>query len=70
MSTTVTIEQQELQTLPAGQEQSFEPVAAVPIARVKQKWNEPAINRWRILMTFVSFAIVGASDGVYGVGVK
>lgn len=55
--------QHELQSLP---DSSFGPAPEVPIARAKQKWNEPSINRWRILMTFVSFAVVGASDGVYG----
>lgn len=45
----------------------FNPSADAPIARAKQKWNEPAINKWRILVTFISFAIVGANDGVYGV---
>ncbi|KAL2008228.1 hypothetical protein VTN00DRAFT_8210 [Thermoascus crustaceus] len=54
-------EEQELHTLPSAPEQPFGPVA-----RAKQKWNQPSINKWRILVTFVSFAIVGASDGVYG----
>ncbi|KAK2746720.1 hypothetical protein FQN55_005447 [Onygenales sp. PD_40] len=82
MSTSVTIElparaklQQQHQVLSAGlaereveqQLESFAPGATAPIARVKQKWNEPAINKWKILVTFISFAIVGGSDGVYGI---
>ncbi|KAK2810834.1 hypothetical protein FQN50_002657 [Emmonsiellopsis sp. PD_5] len=75
MSTSVTIElpAREQPVLSAVleereiEQQSFAPGATAPIAHVKQKWNEPAINKWRILVTFVSFAIVGASDGVYGI---
>ncbi|KAF2183790.1 MFS general substrate transporter [Zopfia rhizophila CBS 207.26] len=59
-------EQQELHTLPNAPEQPFSPGEAAPIARAKQKWNDPSINKWRILVTFTSFAIMGASDGVYG----
>ncbi|KAL2815801.1 major facilitator superfamily domain-containing protein [Aspergillus cavernicola] len=31
-----------------------------------EKWNEPAINAWRVLATFFSFIVVGANDGTYG----
>ncbi|KAL3473515.1 major facilitator superfamily domain-containing protein [Aspergillus californicus] len=63
MSATVTIElpsREELRSSPS------EPNPDAPIARVKQKWNEPSINKWRIMAAFASFAVVGASDGVYG----
>lgn len=50
--------------------QAFGPSAEVAIAPAKQKWNDPPINRWRLLATFVSFAVVGASDGVYGVSLS
>lgn len=48
-------------------EQPFAPAPDGQVARVQQKWNEPAINKYRLAATFVSFAVVGASDGVYGV---
>lgn len=48
-------------------EQSFAPAPDVQVARVQQRWNEPGINKYRLAATFVSFAVVGASDGVYGV---
>ncbi|KAL4977955.1 major facilitator superfamily domain-containing protein [Aspergillus desertorum] len=38
-----------------------------PVARAKQKWNEPSINKWRIAAAFASFAVVAASDGAYGI---
>lgn len=67
MSATTTIElvsqeQQESQVL----SNSFGPGTEAAIIRAKQKWNDPSINKWRLLATFVSFAVVGASDGVYG----
>ncbi|KAL4772356.1 MFS general substrate transporter [Aspergillus nidulans var. acristatus] len=46
--------------------QTFEPIAEDAVIQAKQKWNDPAINKWRLLATFASFAVVGASDGVYG----
>ncbi|KAL4812199.1 major facilitator superfamily domain-containing protein [Aspergillus spinulosporus] len=46
--------------------QTFEPIAENAVIQAKQKWNDPPINRWRLLATFSSFAVVGASDGVYG----
>lgn len=48
-------------------EQPFAPAPDVQVARVQQRWNEPGINKYRLAATFVSFAVVGASDGVYGV---
>ncbi|KAL2871475.1 MFS transporter [Aspergillus lucknowensis] len=69
MSSTVTIElppREELRSLPDEPEQGYGPNPEVPVARVKQKWNEPSINKWRIAAAFASFAVVGASDGVYG----
>ncbi|GIK04386.1 hypothetical protein Aspvir_008469 [Aspergillus viridinutans] len=44
----------------------FGPSADDAIVQEKQKWNDPPINKWRLLATFASFAVVGASDGVYG----
>ncbi|PGG97927.1 hypothetical protein AJ79_09040 [Helicocarpus griseus UAMH5409] len=72
MSTSMTIElparEQQLQQIPStASEQIFGPGEGAPVVRVKQKWNEPSINKWRILVTFASFAVVGASDGVYGI---
>ncbi|KAF5864203.1 hypothetical protein ETB97_008409 [Aspergillus alliaceus] len=55
-------EQQESQVL----SNSFGPGTEAAIIRAKQRWNDPSINKWRLLATFVSFAVVGASDGVYG----
>ncbi|KAG2002088.1 hypothetical protein GB937_009753 [Aspergillus fischeri] len=45
---------------------TFGPIADDAIVQAKQKWNDPPINKWRLLATFASFAVVGASDGVYG----
>jgi len=46
--------------------------AAPPSTAVeaKQKWNEPAINRWRVLATFWSFFVTGMNDGSYGVSFR
>jgi hypothetical protein len=58
---------------PPGQQESqrsvhtFGPTGDDAIVQAKQKWNDPPINKWRVLATFASFAVVGASDGVYGV---
>ncbi|KAH1304232.1 hypothetical protein KXX11_001205 [Aspergillus fumigatus] len=57
---------------PPGQQESqrsvhtFGPTGDDAIVQAKQKWNAPPINKWRVLATFASFAVVGASDGVYG----
>ncbi|KAL4927554.1 MFS transporter [Aspergillus undulatus] len=72
MSATVTIELPSregtgLRTSSNEPENGYGPNQNVPVARVKQKWNESSINKWRIAATFSSFAIVGASDGVYGI---
>lgn len=47
--------------------QPFGPSTEEAIVQQKQKWNDPPINRWRLLATFISFTVVGANDGVYGV---
>ncbi|KAL4945085.1 hypothetical protein BDV06DRAFT_209712 [Aspergillus oleicola] len=57
----------ELRSSPEEVEQAYEPNADAPVARVKSRWDEPSINKWRIAATFASFAVVGASDGVYGI---
>lgn len=54
------------QPVDAHELQNLPPAADEPVALVKQKWNDPPINKWRVLATFVTFGIVGASDGVYG----
>lgn len=55
----------ELQTLQV--ESAFNPSESSNVVVAKQKWNEPGINKYRLAATFASFAVVGASDGVYGV---
>jgi hypothetical protein len=70
MATTVTIElppREELRSPPGEPDQAYAPHQDATVARVKQKWNDPSINKWRIAAAFASFAITGASDGVYGV---
>jgi hypothetical protein len=70
MSATVTLELpslEERRSLPEEPEQAYGANTDAPVARAKQKWNEPSINKWRIAAAFASFAVVGASDGVYGV---
>jgi len=47
--------------------QSVPPATNVSEVLVQQKWNDPPINKWRMLATFITFSLVGASDGVYGV---
>lgn len=42
------------------------PPADEPYTLVQQKWNDPPINKLRIPATFVTFILVGASDGAYG----
>ena len=37
------------------------------VVRSKQKWTDLSIDKWRLLATFVKFAVVGVSDGVYEV---
>ncbi|KAL4740003.1 major facilitator superfamily domain-containing protein [Aspergillus similis] len=69
MSATVTLELpslEERRSLPEEHGQAFGANPDVPVVRAKQKWNEPSINKWRIAAAFASFAVVGASDGVYG----
>ncbi|KAL4758641.1 major facilitator superfamily domain-containing protein [Aspergillus foveolatus] len=69
MSATVTLELpslEERRSLPEEPEQAYAANTDIPVARAKQKWNEPSINKWRIAAAFASFAVVGASDGVYG----
>ncbi|KAL4772711.1 major facilitator superfamily domain-containing protein [Aspergillus nidulans var. acristatus] len=70
MSATVTLELpslEERRSLPEEPEQAYGANTDAPVARAKQKWNEPSINKWRIAAAFASFAVVGASDGVYGI---
>lgn len=69
MSTTLEIElvSHEQERTQSSSQQPFAPGTDEAVVQVKQKWNEPQINKWRLLATFISFALVGASDGVYGV---
>jgi hypothetical protein len=67
MSTTVELASREQEQTQNSSSQSFGPHTDDATVLVKQKWNDPEINKWRLLATFVSFAVVGASDGVYGV---
>lgn len=39
----------------------------VTVATVKQRWNDPPINKYKVAVTFLSFFIVGANDAAYGV---
>jgi len=34
---------------------------------VRQEWNSPRINMWRVFATFFSFFVFGMNDGAYGV---
>ena len=34
---------------------------------IKQRWNSPGGNKWRVFATFWSFFVVGMNDGSYGV---
>ncbi|CRG83442.1 Protein TsgA homolog [Talaromyces islandicus] len=38
----------------------------VTVATVKQRWNDPPINKYKVAVTFLSFFIVGANDAAYG----
>ncbi|KAL6239495.1 hypothetical protein BDW75DRAFT_250392 [Aspergillus navahoensis] len=70
MPATVTLELPSLEerlSLPEEREQADGTNPDVSVVRAKQRWNEPSINKWRIAAAFASFAIVGASDGVYGI---
>ncbi|KAH9210752.1 major facilitator superfamily domain-containing protein [Leptodontidium sp. 2 PMI_412] len=42
---------------------SLPPMQAV---EVKQRWNSPAGNKWRVFATFWSFFVVGMNDGSFG----
>lgn len=48
-------------------EEAFEVSDETQVALQKQRWNDPAVNKWRVFMTFAGFAVLGAGDGVYGV---
>ncbi|THC89591.1 hypothetical protein EYZ11_010955 [Aspergillus tanneri] len=63
---TVELASQEQHQSQSSIEQSFGPRTDGAIIRAKQKWNDTSVNKWRLLATFISFAVVGASDGVYG----
>lgn len=67
MSTTAVELASQGQQEPQSSVQTFEPITEDAVIQAKQKWNDPPINKWRLLATFASFAVVGASDGVYGV---
>jgi hypothetical protein len=43
------------------------PPPGVTVATVKQRWNDPPINKYKVAVTFLSFFIVGANDAAYGV---
>ncbi|KAE8414163.1 hypothetical protein BDV36DRAFT_14136 [Aspergillus pseudocaelatus] len=45
---------------------SFGPITDGTVVRAKQNRNDPFIDKWRLLAIFISFAVVGASDGAYG----
>ncbi|KAL3436140.1 MFS general substrate transporter [Aspergillus tetrazonus] len=66
MSTTAVELASQGQQEPQSSVQTFEPITEDAVIQAKQKWNDPPINKWRLLATFASFAVVGASDGVYG----
>lgn len=40
---------------------------AVIVAHALEKWNDPAVNVYRLFATFWSFVIMGANDAAYGV---
>ncbi|CBF78065.1 hypothetical protein AN8768.2 [Aspergillus nidulans FGSC A4] len=70
MSATVNLELaslEERRRLSGEPEQACAANADIPVARAKQKWNDPSINKWRIAAAFASFTVAGASDGVYGI---
>ncbi|KAL4865818.1 hypothetical protein BDV12DRAFT_187906 [Aspergillus spectabilis] len=70
MSATETIElapREELRISPEETEQAYGPNPESTVARAKQRWNDPPINKWRIATAFASFAVIGASDSVYGI---
>ncbi|KAH8433074.1 uncharacterized protein LDX57_010711 [Aspergillus melleus] len=66
MSTTLELASREQDQTRSSSQQSLALDTDDAAVRVKQKWNDPHINKWRLLATFISFALVGASDGVYG----
>ncbi|KAF8456936.1 major facilitator superfamily domain-containing protein [Terfezia claveryi] len=41
------------------------PAGAVAVP-ARQTWNNPSINKWRILAAFYSFTILGMNDSAYG----
>lgn len=43
------------------------PSPGVTVATVKQRWNGPPVNKYKVAITFLSFFIVGANDAAYGV---
>ncbi|KAF8421639.1 MFS transporter [Tirmania nivea] len=42
------------------------PPAGAVAAPARQTWNNPPINKWRILAAFYSFIIMGMNDSAYG----
>ncbi len=56
-----------LQPLNGGQDVESEgPVSNV--VQVKQRWNQPRVNIWRLMAVFLTFFNLGANDASYGVG--
>ncbi|KAI9047891.1 hypothetical protein LZ554_007693 [Drepanopeziza brunnea f. sp. 'monogermtubi'] len=41
-------------------------VTSIRAVEVRQKWNSPGGNKWRVFATFWSFFIIGMNDGSYG----
>ncbi|KAI9036493.1 uncharacterized protein KD926_001774 [Aspergillus affinis] len=69
MPTTLELATREQEQTRGSSQQSLG-LATDDAVRVKQKWNNPQINKWRLLATFISFALVEASDGAlvpYGI---
>ncbi len=38
------------------------------VVQVKQRWNQPRVNIWRLIAVFLTFFNLGANDASYGVG--
>lgn len=37
------------------------------VTGTKERWNHPPRNMWKVFAAFISFSVVGANDGSYGV---
>ncbi|RPB19566.1 MFS general substrate transporter [Terfezia boudieri ATCC MYA-4762] len=42
------------------------PPAGAVVVPARQTWNNPSINKWRVLAAFYSFIILGMNDSAYG----